>query len=449
MLRLFSAVALLAAASPLAAAEPAPVGTRVVDFTRTDVAAGVPWTLSEAGRDRKATVVVFLAASCPVSNAVVPKVVGLAKRLKGDVSVVGVYAHPADTAEDAAKHAAANKLPFPVLHGADGSLAKRFQVDRVPTVFVLDGGLNVRYMGRVDDQDAPGVHKPNPTTRELGNAVDAVIDGRAVTVPYAAPAGCKLLAEPAAAVATAVTYHNEVARILQAKCQGCHRPGEAAPFALTGFKDAKAWAGMMREVVADDVMPPWHADAKPGHFTNDRRLSAADKATLLAWIDAGCPEGDPKQSPPDKAYTQGWRLPRAPDLVVKMNKAIDVPAQFMMGAIGMPYHYVKGDAEFAEDTWVTGLEVRPDFREAIHHIIVFVVPPGKHLKELVKDDGFSRHLLAAYVPGDEANVLSPGLGKLIPKGAMLLFEVHYTPNGKAGRDQSCIGLITTKTPPGK
>ncbi len=451
MVRTVSVCFGMAFASSLIAGEPAPapVGTRVADFTRADLVADAPWSLSDAGRDRKPTVVVFLATSCPVSNAILPKVAGLAKRLKAEATFVGIYAHPSDSAADAVKHATAAKLPFPVLHDADGSLAKRFRVDRVPTAFVLDGGLNVRYMGRVDDQDAPGVHRDRPTTRDLGNALDAVIDGRAVTVPFAAPAGCKLLADPAVEVATAITYHNEVSRVLQAKCQGCHRPGETAPFPLMSFKDAKSWAGMMREVVADGVMPPWHADAKPGHFVNDRRLTAADKTTLLGWIDAGCPEGDASQSPPAKEYTQGWRLPRVPDLVVKMVKPIDVPAQFMMGAIGMPYHYVQGDATFAEDTWVTGLEVRPDFREAIHHIIVFLIPPGKQLKELVKNDGFSRHLLSAYVPGDEANVLPAGLGKLIPKGSMLLFEVHYTPNGKAGRDQSCIGLMTTKTPPAR
>ena len=449
MVRLVSLAACLALASPLTAGDPAPLGTRVADFARTDLTSNTPWSLGDASRERKPTVVAFLATSCPVSNAVVPKLVGLAKRLKGEANFVAIYAHPSDSADDAAKHAAANKLTFPAVHDGDGSLAKRFLVDRVPTVCVLDGGLNVRYFGRVDDQDAPGVHRDKPTTRDLGNAVDAVIDGRAVTVPFTTAAGCKLLAPEAAKVATAVTYHAEVSRIVQAKCQGCHRPGEAAPFALMNFKDAKSWAGMMREVVADGVMPPWHADAKPGHFVNDRRLSSADKATLLEWLDAGCPEGDPAKSPPAKDYTQGWRLPRVPDVVVKMAKPVDVPAQFLMGAIGMPYVYVKGDVEFAEDTWVTGVEVRPGFREAIHHVIVYLIPPGKQLKELVKDDGFSRHLLAAYVPGDEANVYPAGLAKLIPKGSLLLFEVHYTPNGKPGRDQSYLGLMTTKTPPAR
>jgi thiol-disulfide isomerase/thioredoxin len=421
----------------------------VAYFTRPDASTGQPWGLAEAARDKKATVVSFLATGCPVSNATVPKLLALAKRHKESASFVAVYAHPADNAADAAAHAKQYGLTFPAVHDAGGKLAKQFNVDRVPTVFVLDGGLNVRYMGRVDDQDAPGVRKATASTKELAQALAAVIDGREVTVPYAEPAGCKLLAEADPAAKTAATYHSEIARIIQAKCQACHRPGEAAPFALMTYKDAKSWAGMIREVVADGVMPPWHADAPRGHFRNDRRLSDADKATLLAWIDAGCPEGDPKDEPPAKTYTAGWRLPREPDLVIKMAKTIDVPAQFMMGMVGMPYQYVQGETKVAEDTWVSAVEVRPDLRAAIHHIIVFVIPPDQKLRDLLRggEAAFSRHMLTAYVPGDEAQVYPEGMAKFVPKGSTLLFEVHYTPNGKAGRDRSAVGMVTTKTPP--
>ena len=268
-----------------------------------------------------------------------------------------------------------------------------------------------------------------------------------MTTPFSPAAGCLLARDDAPVTPSAVTYHKEVARLVQAKCQDCHRAGEAAPFALTSFRQAKAWSAMIREVVADNVMPPWHADAAPGHFANDRRLSPAEKATLLEWIDAGCPEGNPADAPPAKTYTAGWRLGREPDRVVTMSKPVAVPAQYMYGAIGMPYQYVKGAGEFAEDTWVQAIEVRPDFRQALHHIIVYVIPEGSNLRELAQDDGFARHMLAAFVPGDSPVVFPDGMAKKIPKGAKLLFENHYTPNGKAGVDQSCVGLILADGPP--
>ncbi|MGL6075022.1 MAG: redoxin domain-containing protein [Fimbriiglobus sp.] len=446
MLRIACLMVLAAVGVGAAAEVPAPVGARMADFGSKDLLTGKAWNLADPPRDRKATVVVFLAHGCPVASGNLPKLAELHRRFKDDVSFVAIYCHPSDIAEDAIKQAKENKIAFPVIHDAEGKFAKQFQVDRVPTAYVLDSGFHVRYMGRVDDQFAPGVHKPKATTRELYTAIDAVVDGRPVRTEFVAPAGCKLQAE-VAVKASSVTYHKEVARVIQAKCQTCHRPGEAAPFALMSYRDAKSWAAMIKEVVADQVMPPWHADAKLGHFSNDRRLTDDEKKTLISWVDAGCPEGNPEETPAPKTYTTGWRLPKTPDLLVKMTKPVPVPAQYMMGAIGMPYQYVQGDKVFTEDTWITAMEVRPDFRAALHHIIVYVIPKGKKLRELVEDENFSRHLLAAYVPGDEAVIYPEGYAKKIPAGAKLLFELHYTPNGKAGVDQSSIGLITTKTAP--
>ena len=134
--------------------------------------------------------------------------------------------------------------------------------------------------------------------QRLANALDAVLEGKEVKKPFVAAAGCKLTRAKKPEATAAITYHKDVAAIVQAKCQECHRAGEAGPFALDSYKQARGWADMIREVVADGVMPPWHADAPLGHFKNDRRLSADEKKTLIAWVDAGCAEGDAKDAPP-------------------------------------------------------------------------------------------------------------------------------------------------------
>jgi peroxiredoxin len=434
--------------SLLAADPPAPVGRQVTDFTLPDAATGTPWVLADQARTAPATVVAFLSVGCPVSNGNLPTLAKLAKKWAGrGVMVVGVNSHPAEDAAAVAAHAKENGLPFPVLKDDGTAVADRFAVDRLPTVFVLDAGRKVRYAGRVDDQFAVGVHKAKAGTRELADAVEAVLDGKEVPTAFAAPAGCKLTrpkAEPAAG--PVVTYHREVSRIVQAKCQGCHRPGEPAPFQLMSYKQAKGWAGMIREVVEGGVMPPWHADAPAGHFRNDRRLSDDEKRTLLAWVDQGCPEGDPADAPPAKAYATGWRLGREPDVVLEMSKPVGVPGSYLMGLAGMPYQYVEAGGPFAEDTWVQACEVRPDLRGAIHHIIAFLIPPGQSFWD-VAGPNFGRYVFAAYVPGDEPSVYPEGLAKLIPKGGKLLFEVHYTPNGKPGTDRSKIGLIKATAPP--
>ena len=449
MTRLLVAAAVAALTVPAAAADlPAPLNTRAPDFTLPHVATGKPWASAELPRDTTAVVVAFLATGCPVNTAYLPKLIELEKRFRADhVAFVGVNCHPADTAADAARQAADYKLPFPIVKDTDGKLAARLNVDRVPTVLVLDAGRMVRYMGRIDDQFAPGIHRPAAKTRELQSAIAAIVDGREVTAPFVPAAGCLLTRDEAPPTASTVTYHKNVAKIIQAKCQDCHRPGEAAPFVLGTFRQAKSWAAMIREVVADNVMPPWHADAPLGHFANDRRLSPADKATLLSWIDAGCPEGDPTDAPAPRAFVTGWRIGREPDRIIKMAKTINVPAQYLYGAIGMPYQYTKGDGTFAEDTWVQAVEVRPDYRAALHHVIVYVIPPGTTLRQLAENDGFAQHMLASFVPGDGPVVFPAGLAKKIPKGSVLLFENHYTPNGRAGTDQSCVGLVLAKGPP--
>ncbi|MBX9627529.1 MAG: redoxin domain-containing protein [Gemmataceae bacterium] len=440
-----SALLTLALMTPGADPEPpAPVGRKVADFTRTDAASGKPWTLAEGARGAKATVVVFLNTGCPVSTAYARKLAKLHERYAPEgVAFVGVFSGDLDTPAEIAKHAKDTGLPFPVLKDDGTKLADQFAVDRVPTAFVLDAGRAVRYAGRVDDQYAPGVHRAKATTREVGNAVDAILDGREVTVAHVPAAGCKLTRDREVK-ASAVTYHKDVAAIFQSKCQECHRPGEAGPFALTGYKQAKGWADMIREVVADGVMPPWHADAPRGHFLNDRRLSDEQKKTVLAWVDAGCPEGDPKDAPPAPKWVAGWRLPKEPDLVIKMEHPVDVPGQYLFGLGGMPYQHIRSGEPFKEDTWVQAVEVRPEYRAVVHHIIVYAFPPGA---KLTKEAEFAQYMLGTYVPGDQPTVMPDGFATKIVKGTRLMFEMHYTPNGTPGKDQSMVGIIKAKGPP--
>ena len=449
-MRTSSLLILLALAAGARAGDaPAPVGSRIADFTLTDAATGKPWSLAEKTRESKGTVVVFLASGCPSSTAYVPRLAELYKKYnpKG-ITFVAVYSHPTDEPADVAKHATDTALPFVAVRDADMAVAKKFAVERVPSAALLDSTRTVRYAGRIDDQYSPNVHKAKPGTSELASALSAYCDGLEIRVTHAPAAGC-LLAKPkgAASAGEPVTYHKQVARIFQARCQDCHRPGEAGPFSLLTYKSAKGWADMIREVVSDGTMPPWHADAPFGHFKNDRRLSPDEKATLLAWVDQGCPEGDPAEAPEPRKFLDGWRLPRQPELVLKMNKPVHVPAAYLGGLMGMPYQYVLAGDPFPEDTWIEGVEVRPEYRAVVHHIIAFIIPPGRSLQDLAREQNFGELILGAYVPGDRPAVLPKGYAKKIPKGSHVLFEMHYTPNGRAGKDQSMAGILVAKGKP--
>ena len=106
----------------------------------------------------------------------------------------------------------------------------------------------------------------------------------------------------------APTYAKEVSRIIQKNCEGCHRPGQVGPFALTSYKEASAFAPEVKRVTQARIMPPWHAVQGYGEFKNERRLTDADIETLARWAEAGAPMGNPKDLPPLVKYSEEWAL---------------------------------------------------------------------------------------------------------------------------------------------
>jgi hypothetical protein len=189
-------------------------------------------------------------------------------------------------------------------------------------------------------------------------------------------------------------------------------------------------------------MPPWHADPRFGKFTNTRGLSDAEKQTLLAWIDQGCAPGDPKDLPPAKTYPDGWTI-GTPDVVFTMPQPYKVPAS--AGPRGIAYQHIPVPTNFDEDRWVQAVEAKPGAREVVHHIVVYVVMPGQPRQQ--SEDRVGQGFLVGYAPGDLPSVYAPGQAKKIPKGAMLLFQMHYTPDGTPREDRSSVGLIFAKEPP--
>jgi hypothetical protein len=260
---------------------------------------------------------------------------------------------------------------------------------------------------------------------------------------------CSLRAAP-------VTFSKDVLPVLQKSCQGCHRPGEAAPFSLLTYEESRPWAKAMKEAVLLRKMPPWFADPHLGKFSNDRSLSQRDIDTLVAWSDQGAPQGDPKDAPAPLQFLEGWRIPK-PDVVIEMPNDFKVPAS---GTLGVQHIVVASG--FPEDRWVQCAEVRPGNPALVHHIVVFTREPGskwlsdakpgvafdpakKHKRK--KDDGVPGEGVAGYTPGAFPMQLPPGQAILIKAGSDIVFQMHYTTNGKAGTDRSKLGLVFAPGPP--
>ena len=259
------------------------------------------------------------------------------------------------------------------------------------------------------------------------------------------------LASAAAAFGAAppVTYSKDVAPILQKNCETCHRAGEAAPMSLRTYKEVRPMAAAIKEAVLLKKMPPWFADPKYGHFANDRTMSEQDVKTLVAWVDGGAKEGNPKDLPKPVEFLNGWNINK-PDMEVEMAQDFKIPAT---GTIDYQHILIKGN--FEKDTWISQAEVRPGNRALVHHVIAYIRPPGsKWMKDAVPgvpysskgESGANGEFLVGYAPGFLPTKFEPGRAILVKAGSDIVLEMHYTANGKEGIDRSKLGLVIAKEP---
>jgi peroxiredoxin/mono/diheme cytochrome c family protein len=391
-------------------------------------------------KESKIIVVVFIGTECPINNAYMPRLAELHKSYaaKG-VQFLAINSNRQDTVERIAKHAKEFALPFPVLKDEGSKVADQFGAQRTPEAFLLDTERKIRYQGRIDDQFGNLYKRARSTSQDLVTALDEVLAGKTVSRPTTLVAGCLIGREVRAQAEGTVTYAKQVSRILQKNCQECHRPGQIGPFALLTYDDATAWSGTIREVVQEGRMPPWFADPSHGKFANDRRLSNAERDTLLNWVAQGCPKGDEKDLPPPRDFVEGWTIGK-PDVVFSMKEEFEVPAA--APKTGVPYKYFSIDTNYPEDRWIERAEAKAGALSVVHHIVVFIAPPGQ---------GFNpekgARVLVGTAPGDMPLLLQPGMAKKLPAGSRLVFQMHYTPDGTARKDRSSVGIIFAKQPP--
>lgn len=261
-----------------------------------------------------------------------------------------------------------------------------------------------------------------------------------------------------------VTFNRDVLPILQRNCQSCHRPGEVAPMSFLSYESTRPWAKAIKVAVLTKKMPPWPADPRYGRFLHDRTLKPEDISLLTAWVDAGAPEGDVKDKPPEKRWPDGWTIP--PDAVVSLPEPISIPAK---GTVELTE--IRVPTGFTKDTWINSIEIQPGNRSVVHHVVLCIVPhsddadygvphapkqkrdaQGIAVKKIQSEDRLRSPagVEAVYVPGAPlADYRLHHAAKLIPAGSDLLIQLHYTPNGVATTDQTRIGFTFAKEAPAR
>jgi hypothetical protein len=264
-----------------------------------------------------------------------------------------------------------------------------------------------------------------------------------------------------AETARKVTFSKDVAPIFQAKCVACHEPGSIAPMSLRTFEDARPWARSIRQRVSSRQMPPWHINQSVGvqSFKNDMSLTDDQIATVVAWVDQGAQQGDPKDMPAlkpvtDKLYWQGERDGYGPpDIVVKA-------PEYTMPAVSQDQWWRPiSEIPVTEPRWVRMIEIRPTNlkgRKIVHHSVAYLVQnpddpdtdfvntglsvggPGR---TLTPDQlAAARPFLMEWAIGKGYDRYADGTGKLVKPGEKIAWDQHIHAVGEAVTAGSELGV---------
>ena len=252
-----------------------------------------------------------------------------------------------------------------------------------------------------------------------------------------------------------VTFSEQIAPIIFNNCTTCHRPGEAAPFPLMSYADARKRGPLIAAVTKSRYMPPWHAAHGFGEFQDERRLSDEQIADIAQWVKDGMPQGDPAKLPALPKFTEGWHLGK-PDLIVAMPKGFPVPAS------GPDvYRNFVVPLNLTEDKWVRAIEFRPGTRAVVHHCLFSYDATGTLRKREGADGkpgfggmgagrpriGGGGGRLGGWAVGATPVPLAEGLAYPLPKGSDLILQEHFHLTGKPETEVSTVGIYFANNAP--
>jgi hypothetical protein len=292
------------------------------------------------------------------------------------------------------------------------------------------------------------------STWKLAVVAALVLVAAAIAIPASADSN-------EVAVPTKPTFARDIAPILQAKCEECHRKGTAAPMSLVTYQEVRPWAKAIRERVVTRNMPPWHIDKTVGiqSFQNDRSLTDGQINTIVRWVDTGAPLGDPKDLPPPRKWLdeQGWVLAKQfgpPDLVLK-SEDYTMPAQ----AQDVWWRPVT-DVPLTEARWVRAVEMRPGTlagRKIMHHVLAGLIqdepgtrpsranPPDSSAPDSNAADTSNAGtsgpgLLMEWAIGKNYDIYRRNTGKLLLPGSRISWELHLHAVGEEIRDHAELAV---------
>jgi uncharacterized protein (TIGR03437 family) len=246
------------------------------------------------------------------------------------------------------------------------------------------------------------------------------------------------------------TFNKEVVRILQNNCQTCHHPGDIGPMSLMNYAETKPFAQAIKAATQARRMPPWKPQSGCGEFLDARTLTNEEITTLAAWADAGAPEGNAADLPPQKNFGDGWTL-GAPDLALTPDEEYTPPTdQDMYRCFTIP-------TALRGDRYISAIDIKPGNRRIVHHVIVYPDPTGQSVALDASDPGpgytcfggpgfDSDSIIGGWAPGSRGFLAGDGNGVKLLKNSRVVIQVHYHPTGAVEKDLTQIGVYFANKP---
>ena len=247
------------------------------------------------------------------------------------------------------------------------------------------------------------------------------------------------------------TFSKDVAPIIFKHCTSCHRVGEIGPMALTNYQEVRNWAGTIKFVTQNKVMPPWKADETYSRFLDENYLTAAQIKTISDWVVAGSPEGNSAETPKAPIFPINSLL-GTPDLVLSFKKSY-----VHKGNGKDEYRYFVLPTGLTESKKIKAIELRPGNKKIVHHALFFADQSGKakQYDDKTSEFGFSpddnadfkvfevitRDQFPGYVPGQKPRYFPDGLAQILPANSDLVMQMHYAPWSINESDSSTVNIF--------
>ena len=251
-----------------------------------------------------------------------------------------------------------------------------------------------------------------------------------------------------------VTFNRDIAPIVFHYCAPCHHPGEAGPFPLLTYRDARARARQIAAVTSTRFMPPWLPEPQESHFADELRLSDEQIALIQKWVQQGAIEGAAPDLPPAPQLAAGWQIGR-PDKIIEAEKPYTLPAS----GSDMYWNFIFR-APVDGTRWVKAIEIRPGDKRVVHHANVLVDRdqsvrrqekepgagfPGMELKIASETFDPDSHFFF-WKPGTVLKPEPEGMALRLDKNTDLVLNIHLQPSGKPEKVQPSLGLYFTDKP---